>query len=269
MTNLTNDISIFEITSDKNGVVFSDYKVNIEKIVEYFWSDENIKFLTESFSSLIPKIKNKKIKKVDLKRYINKMINIKVDSAETIIKGSFGEHILNILAKDALSLSITVPKYKYKTNPNMPVFGSDGLFISDNEIFFGESKFFGDLESGITNINNDITKYDDIEQIKNSLDPIYEMKKLMGFRQLSFKRNLERYIDDIAELRKIYKFSLFAFVGFEKSIEEYKFEDFVSIMERRALKSSVNLERIKLFAMPYSSYENLLEKIKELVSNYE
>jgi len=64
--------------------------------------------------------------------------------------GEIGEMILWLVMEVVIKAPQVVAKMDLKTNPNLEVFGSDGIHlkIDDNDmlnIFFGEAKFYGDI----------------------------------------------------------------------------------------------------------------------------
>jgi len=64
--------------------------------------------------------------------------------------GEIGEMILWLLMEVVLNAPQIVAKMDLKTNPNLEVFGSDGIHIKIDEneilnIFFGEAKFYNDI----------------------------------------------------------------------------------------------------------------------------
>jgi hypothetical protein len=68
--------------------------------------------------------------------------------------GEIGEMILWLVMEVVIKAPQVVAKMDLKTNPNLEVFGSDGIHlkIDDNDmlnIFFGEAKFYGNISSAL------------------------------------------------------------------------------------------------------------------------
>lgn len=81
--------------------------------------------------------------------------------------GRIGEYIFNILLDSYFRLDCVVRKFALNTSPNMSVYGIDSVHCSlkDKIIYFGESKFVGDIKDGVKLINKSLAEYN--KQIAN------------------------------------------------------------------------------------------------------
>lgn len=72
--------------------------------------------------------------------------------------GKIGEYAFHILLTNYFQLDCIVPKFRCTTDRNMSVFGIDTLFLDTNSktIYFGESKFSKNIESGIKLANRSL-----------------------------------------------------------------------------------------------------------------
>lgn len=79
-------------------------------------------------------------------------------------KGELGEFLLFCFLEGHLDAPQIIAKYELKTAQNMPVHGSDGIHIKQNEnsyyhLIFGESKTYATLKSAITDAFNSINEF--------------------------------------------------------------------------------------------------------------
>lgn len=93
----------------------------------------------------------------------NRNINIK----NTIFQGDIAEYLMSILLDKITNVETLISKISYKTSPSMPIYGNDNVYYDyENDIlYFGESKFYKNVEDGLKAAMDSIKKHSNVEEI--------------------------------------------------------------------------------------------------------
>ena len=93
----------------------------------------------------------------------NRNINIK----NTIFQGDIAEYLMSILLDKITNIETLISKISYKTSPSMPIYGNDNVYYDyENDIlYFGESKFYKNIEDGLKAAMDSIKKHSNVEEI--------------------------------------------------------------------------------------------------------
>ena len=77
------------------------------------------------------------------------------------------EYLMSILLDKITNIKTLISKISYKTSPLMSVYGNDNVYYDyDNDIlYFGESKFYKNVEEGLKAAIDSIKKHSSVEEI--------------------------------------------------------------------------------------------------------
>ena len=118
--------------------------------------------------------------------------------------GKIGEYAFHILLTNYFQLDCIVPKFRCTTDRNMSVFGIDTLFLDTRNkiLYFGESKFSKNIESGIKLANRSLQEYE--QQIREEYRGVLSSSDAFDLS--------DEFIDIFGEARQLC-------ISFEKLIE--------------------------------------------------
>ena len=93
----------------------------------------------------------------------NKNINI----TNTVFQGDLAEYLMSILLEKITNIETLISKISFKTSSSMPVYGNDNVYYDfENDIlYFGESKFYNNVDSALEMAVSSIKKQATVEEI--------------------------------------------------------------------------------------------------------
>lgn len=93
----------------------------------------------------------------------NKNINI----TNTVFQGDLAEYLMSILLDKITNIETLISKISFKTSSSMPVYGNDNVYYDfENDIlYFGESKFYNNVDSALEMAVSSIKKHATVEEI--------------------------------------------------------------------------------------------------------
>lgn len=261
-----------------------DFLHNIFKhIITYWWEDywtttEEGKKYVESLANLIKYIDNEKDKPLkDLTKWVNTVLRWKnkqlvdLDLEALTQLRELWEIILFFLTEWILNAPIAISKIRLKTNPQMPVYWSDGIHISKcwEKLIFWESKLTWNFDWWKTQSRNWIIKHTTKEFLqkelrvinKNYLSIVPEKWKIMSpYSKIGDINNLPYELtcflwyedDDYKDFLKTKDID-----KYEKSLKS----KVIKILTHYGKKSDeLDYKKVTFFLLPFVDLFSLLEK---------
>ena len=142
--------------------IISDILLNTENMFYYCTQRHSCRTL-KGTRKYVKKLMKSGILKSELDTIL-KSLNWDKDSldiSKTTFSGDLGEYLMNIVI-ETLNISETlISKVSLKTSPKMPSYGNDNIFYDyeRNILYFGESKFYNNTITALTDAFNSITSH--------------------------------------------------------------------------------------------------------------
>ncbi len=162
-------ISWDELFDDKTILYKSicDLLLNEENLLYYVTQKESSKTLVET-----RKYVKRLIENGNVLNSINDIFNSigwnkDIDILNTTFQGDLAEYLMSILLDKITNIETLISKISFKTSPNMPVYGNDNVYYDyeNDTLYFGESKFYNDIEQALNKAMKSIEKHATIEEI--------------------------------------------------------------------------------------------------------
>lgn len=144
-----------------------DLLLNEENLLYYATQKESSKTLAETRAFVKKLLKNGNLYMAvdDIFNGIgwNKEINI----SNTIFQGDIAEYLMSILLDRITNVETLISKISFKTSHHMPVYGNDNVYFDydSDTLYFGESKFYSDVDEALNQAEISIKKHSTIEEI--------------------------------------------------------------------------------------------------------
>lgn len=203
--------------------------------------------------------------------------------------GEAGELMLFLLTEWILGAPQILAKMSLKTNPNVPVLGSDGVHIKFDsssqklKFYFGEAKIHSSLTAGISSAAKSIKKALSSEEVKFELELIEKNVELTGLDEAA-REALLSYLDPWEEdsnlrlqvVTSLIAFDYDAYSNLKEVDHDKRTSEFITALTDEVTKiapkvskalSAVGLEaeEIELFLLPLPSVSVLREKFQSLI----
>ena len=210
-------------------------------------------------------------KKSDWESKFNTYLNNNITGYDVL-----AEIILSKIIEDRFGADVFVTKLAQTTNTNMKVFGIDTLHYNadENTMFFGESKLTNSVELGIQQHTSELLLMDyklneecklitlRENDIRCKLDIVHEITK--------FGRKLT--INDNLSILKIKKEDLsfnIAIVYFIAHGEEFNYD--LITKKIKDFRKKIKFKDITVYCvtLPIKNKEDFIEKVEEVISEYE
>lgn len=194
------------------------YFFSEERLLKYVENKESVHFMPTkaNYSKLFKNLKkfidseNTKFDKSKFCAELEKFIKVDGLDEESLLKfrkdkiGKIGEYIFSIILLEYFGMTCIIPKLTMITDPNMSVFGIDTLFYDkkNDMLLFGESKFYANLNDGISALQKSLLNYEKqiedeyllvLSNIDNYKIPIMENKYIQSVEEcFTFREFIER-----------------------------------------------------------------------------
>lgn len=239
--------------------LIKDSEVLHEEIIKIIFNKENVLNLATTKNTEFV-LQNKKI--LD-ETYIRALYMVGFVSehglnvSEKSLHGDIGEFLMNYLIRKYIMKnnpdSFFLPKLAFKTNSNMPVYGSDGTFynLATKNIYYLESKFHQNLKHALDDAVDSINKHKNI----NDFNFIY--LNIEKFRNLANNKFCD-YIEITEDIEENY--IIFLMCG-----DKYKIEDVENIIEDNdKLKVLKEFDRLQILVLPVLDKNAFFKLFKEV-----
>ncbi len=264
---ISDNIKIHIITEDKSGILFEDFTINIESIIEAFFNEDIVYEITKSYFDKLKTMSRRPIEEVGMKRKIKEyyqQLFSSEDIPDTLLKGNLGESVMHSLAK-YLGYQLIIPKYKFITNPKSAVNGIDAVFQKDESVIFTEVKYNGDFGSGIRKLNGDLKQHD-TQKIESAIttvanfDEILKNEMVKKIIEIKSMDPTKEYYDVIKESGM--KVDFLGFLVYEEDISKYSIALAKDMIKNSNLVNNDIYSKKQLICMPISTYEKIISILK-------
>ncbi len=188
----------------------------------------------------------------------------KIDITSTVFQGDLAEYLMSIFMDDLNISETLISKVSIKTNPNMPAYGNDNVYFDYNTkiLYFGESKFYSNLEDGIKKSYESISKHNNITEISF-------LKNHTGIFISESSKKLKK-VQQKFETMKVDDFKV-ASICFVAQDELYLKDDIDKVLSDKKLNTKINETMEKnniLVILPVLSKEEFLKHFRDNIDNY-
>lgn len=214
--------------------------------------------------------------------YLNEIEDIKIED-KYLNRGEFGELILYYLLDKKLDKPQLISKIYFKDSYNSVVHGFDSVHFdkNTNELWLGESKFYKNKNSALTELAKDLSDHFNVDFFKQEFTIINNRFNDVGIENNEIKELID---PDTRFLSKLTKINACFFALFDSNVlnsftyekgTDYPSKTFLKNIEElvidtrnsfdKKIMSYQNSENLKiyLFLFPVSSKHNLVKKLHQ------